>query len=247
MSQRSAWNQAAPIFNRRHEESPSLIALATGEIEEILGPVDGAAILEIGCGAGRFAVALAQRGAQVTGVDVSDAQIAAARERADRAGVGMRLLRVDAADLSPLADASFDAVVALFATPYIEQIDAWLAECARLLRPGGRLLFAQDHPIRACFWDEEMEEESILPARSYFDDTPLHWTYGGSDAAMTSYHRPLSLWITSLHETGFVLTALRELPLPDGWADDPNADEYTRDIAAYLPQVIVFDAKKLLT
>lgn len=247
MSQRSAWNQAAPIFNRRHEESPSLIALATGEIEEILGPVDGAAILEIGCGAGRFAVALAQRGAQVTGVDVSDAQIAAARERADRAGVGMRLLRVDAADLSPLADASFDAVVAVFVTPYIEQIDAWLAACARLLHPGGRLLFAQDHPIRACFWDEEMEVESVLPARSYFDSRPLRWTFTGTETGMTSHHRTIAGWFDSLHEAGFAVAQLQELPLPDGWANDPNADEYTRDIAAYLPQVIVFDAKKLLT
>ena len=121
---------------------------------------------------------------------------------------------------------------------------ACLAECARLLRPGGRLIFAQDHPIRASFWDEEMQEESVLPARSYFDDSPLHWTFTGTDAAMTSHHRTLGWWFSSLHEAGFAVSDLRELPLPAGWEDGPDVDEYTRDIAQFLPQVLVIDAVK---
>lgn len=247
MSQRNAWNQASDAYNSLHEESLSLIRVATGAVLEQLGTVQGRAILEIGCGAGQLCVELAQRGAKVTAIDISDAQLALAATRVERAGVAVQLLRADAGDLSALASDSFDAVVAVFVTPYIEQIDAWLAACARLLHPGGRLLFAQDHPIRACFWDEEMEVESVLPARSYFDSRPLRWTFTGTETGMTSHHRTITGWFDSLHEAGFAVAQLQELPLPDGWANDPNADEYTRDIAAYLPQVIVFDAKKLLT
>lgn len=246
MSQRNAWNQASDAFNSLHGNGRSLIALATREVTARLGQVAGMDVLEIGCGDARNCVGLARQGARVTGVDVSDAQIALARKRVEATGLPVRLLHSDAADLSPLPDASFDAIVSIFVFPYVSEAEmaVCLAECARLLRPGGRLIFAQDHPIRACFWDEEMAEESVLPARSYFDDSPSHWTFTNTDVAMTSHHRTLDWWFSSLHGAGFAVTNLRELPLPDGWADDPDVDEYTRDIARYLPQVLVIGAVK---
>ncbi len=244
MSQRNAWNQASDAFNSLHEDDRPAIAAATREVNARLGSVAGLDVLEIGCGDARNCVEMARRGARVTGVDVSDAQIALAQQRVEAANLSIRLLRADAADLSPVPDASVDAIVAIYAFQYLAEMTACLAECARLLRPSGRLIFAHDHPIRACFWDEEMQEESVLPARSYFDDSPLHWTFVGTDAAMTSHHRPLEWWFSALHEAGFTVTQLRELPLPDGWADDPDMDEYTRDIAAFLPQVMVIEATK---
>lgn len=243
-TQRTAWNSAAETYNSLHEDGSSLIGLGQREILALLGDVAGREILEIGCGSGKGCVALTRHGAQVTGVDVSDAQLALARQRAEEAGVAVRLLQGDGAALPPLPAAHFDAIIANFSLLYIEDIAVCLDGCARLLRPGGRLIFAQDHPIRACFWDAEMEEESVLPARSYFDDTPLEWTYTGTDVPMRSFHRTLAWWINSLHEAGLQVTALRELPQPAGWADDPNADEYTRDIAAFLPQVMVIEGRK---
>jgi len=243
-TQRSAWNQASDAYNRLHEDSLSLIGVATREVLTLLGLVAGLDILEIGCGAGQTCVELARRGARVTGVDISDAQIALARQRVDAAGLPVRLLRADAADISPLPDASFDAIVAVYAFPYVAEMHACLTECARLLRPCGRLIFAQDHPIRACFWDDEMQEESVLPARSYFDDAPLTWSFAGSDASMRTYPRTLEQWFVWLHEYGFAVQTIQELPLPHGWADDPDVDEYTRDIARFLPQILVMEATK---
>lgn len=243
-TQRTAWNGAAAAYNSLHEDGSSLIGLGLREILARLGDAAGLEILEIGCGSGKCCVALARQGARVTGVDVSDAQLALARQRATDAGLAVRLLQGDGAALPPLPASGFDCIVANFSLLYIDDMAACLAECARLLRPGGRLIFAQDHPIRACFWDAEMEEESVLPARSYFDDTPLEWTYTGTEIAMRSFHRTLAWWVNSLHEAGLRVTTLRELPQPKGWADDPNADEYTRDIAAFLPQVLVMEAAK---
>jgi|GEM_PF-4024817 len=244
MTQRSAWNQASDAYNSLHEDSLSLIALATRKVSALLGAVAGLDILEIGCGAGKNCIKLARQGARVTGVDVSDAQIALAQQRMDEAGAPVRLLRADAADLSPLPDGSFDVILAIYAFQYVAQMAACLAECTRLLRPGGRLIFALDHPIRAAFWDEEMQEESVLPARSYFDENPLRWNFTDTGISMTSYHHTLEWWFSSLHEEGFVVSDLRELPLPKGWEDGPDVDEYTRDIAAFLPQVMVMEARK---
>lgn len=244
-TQRTAWNEAAAAYNSLHEGDLSFVRLGQQEILARLGDVAGLTILEIGCGSGQCCVALARQGAEVTGVDVSDAQLALAQKQAAAAGVPVRLLLGDGGALPPLSAAHFDAIIANFSLLYIEDITACLAECARLLRPGGRLIFAQDHPIRACFWDAEMEEESVLPARSYFDEAPLHWTFTNTEVAMISHHHTLAWWFSSLHEAGLQVTALRELPQPAGWADDPNADEYTRDIAVFLPQVMVIEAQKL--
>ena len=243
-TQRTAWNQASTAYNSLHEEDLSLIALATRKVTALLGAVAGLDVLEIGCGAGQNCVEMARQGARVTGVDISDSQIALAQRRVEEADLPVRLLRADAADLSALPDASFDAVVAVYVFPYVAEMAFCLAGCARLLRPSGRLIFAQDHPIRASFWDAEAEEESVLPARSYFDNSPLRWNFAGSDAAMTSHHRTLDGWFFLLHEANFTVTTLRELPLPAGWDDGPDVDEYTRDIARYLPQVMVIEAAK---
>jgi len=244
-NQRAAWNQASDAYNSLHEDKDTLIHRATQEVTALLGPVAGLDVLEIGCGAGQNCVTLALQGARVTGVDISEAQIALAQDRVERAGVTVCLLRADAANLSHLLDNSFDAIVAVYTFPYVADMRACLAECARLLRPGGRLLLAQDHPIRACYWDEEMQEESVLPARSYFDSAPLHWTFAGTDVSMTSYQRTLDGWFSSLREANFSIETLREIPMPSAWADDPNADVYTRDIARYLPQMVVIDAVKM--
>lgn len=244
MTQRSAWNQASDAYNSLHENDLGLNALATREVLARLGPPAGLDVLEIGCGDARNCGEMARRGARMTGVDVSDAQIALAQQRVEAESVPVRLLQTDAADLSPLTDATFDAIVSIYVFPYVEAMAACLAECARLLRPGGRLIFAQDHPIRSCFWDEEMEEESVLPARSYFETAPMRWRFPETAALMSSHHRTLDWWLFSLHEADFFVTHLRELPLPDGWADDPDVDEYTRDIARYLPQVMVIEAVK---
>jgi SAM-dependent methyltransferase len=244
MFQRSAWNQASEAYNSLHETTDSLIGVATEEVLALLGSAAGLNVLEMGCGSGGNCVTLARQGAQVTGVDISDAQIALARQRVNTTGLPVRLLRADAIDLSPLSDASFDAILVIYVFPYVAEMTACLAECARLLRPGGRLIFAQDHPIRACFWDEEMQEESVLPARSYFDDTPLTWNFAGSDASMRTYPRTLDQWFLWLHEYGFAVKMIRELSLPPGWADDPDVDEYTRDIASFLPQILVMEATK---
>ncbi|HRJ43747.1 MAG TPA: class I SAM-dependent methyltransferase, partial [Caldilineaceae bacterium] len=82
-AQRTAWNRASDAYNSLHEDDLSLIGLATGEVWALLGAVAGLDVLEIGCGAGQNCVELARRGARVTGVDVSDAQLALARQRVD--------------------------------------------------------------------------------------------------------------------------------------------------------------------
>ena len=95
-----------------------------------LGPVAGQRILDLGCGKGRFATPLAALGAQVVGIDLSQAMLAHATE-IPRARASARCL--------PFPDACFDAVFAVEVLEHVGDVRLTLGEARRVLRPGGRL------------------------------------------------------------------------------------------------------------
>jgi 2-polyprenyl-3-methyl-5-hydroxy-6-metoxy-1,4-benzoquinol methylase len=107
-----------------------------------LGP--GAAVLDVACGAGGPTLRLArQTGAAVLGVDIHRDGVAAAAEQARRLGLAeqARFEQVDASQPLPFAPASFDAVICIDAINHLPDRSSVLAEWARVLKPGGRVLF----------------------------------------------------------------------------------------------------------
>jgi ubiquinone/menaquinone biosynthesis C-methylase UbiE len=173
IDQRRAWDQAAAHYQQAIAEPRSLVHYgpwvpAEAELQ-LLGDVRGLAILELGCGGGQCAVAFAQQGAQVTGVDVSAAQLHYAQERAAAAGVAVTFVAASAANLVGFADGAWDLVFAVYALPYVTPLEQCLAECWRVLRPGGRLVFSLDHPVRDCFFDAQEQELVLYPVHDYFD------------------------------------------------------------------------------
>lgn len=109
---------------------------------ELIGPVEGRRVLEIGCGDGALAVELARKGATVAGIDASERMIAAARERAREAGLPVALA-VASADGLPFSDATFDLVVAQTILCFVKDAAPVFAEIARVLKPGGRLVIGE--------------------------------------------------------------------------------------------------------
>lgn len=246
--QRRAWNEAGTIYRERQDWPLDRVHYGSLLPDEsalnLLGDVAGKRALVLGCGGGENGIALARQGALVTGIDVSDRQIAHAQERAEAEGVTVTLVRGPAHELGFLPAASQDLALAVYVFPYVAEIAQALAALHRVLRPGGRLVLSQDHPLRASFWDGEREEEVALPARNYFDPAPLAWPFVESGTAMISHHRTLGQWIDLLHAAGFRLARLLEFPLPPDIADDPWADEYTRETAPYLPQSMILVAER---
>jgi SAM-dependent methyltransferase len=102
---------------------------------DALGPLADTSILEIACGTGRFSVAMAERGADVTGIDISGPMLTQGRASARNAGVAdqIEFLRGDAARL-PFPDDSFDAVLAMRFFHLADRPEAFLAEMERVSR-----------------------------------------------------------------------------------------------------------------
>ncbi|MBG0797428.1 class I SAM-dependent methyltransferase [Methylocystis sp. L43] len=109
---------------------------------ELLGPVAGKALLDVGCGDGSFASELARRGADVTGLDSDPVMIAAAQRRTGIDGVQLRLVEGKAEAL-PFPDATFDAVVAVAVLCFVPDAERATAEMARVLKPGRRLIIGE--------------------------------------------------------------------------------------------------------
>ena len=106
----------------------------------LLGPGRGR-LLDIGCGTGVQSASLRALGWQVTGVDISEDMLRRARER------DLEVIAAEATAL-PIEDASYDAVVSLWTHTDFDDFEAAVAEAARVLRPGGPLVYAGAHP---CF------------------------------------------------------------------------------------------------
>ena len=105
-----------------------------------LPDVDGLDAIELGCGTAYFSAWLAKRGARPVGIDQSPEQLATARAMQAQFGLEFPLIQGDA-EAVPLPDASFDFALSEYGASLWCEPERWIAEAARLLRPGGRLVF----------------------------------------------------------------------------------------------------------
>jgi ubiquinone/menaquinone biosynthesis C-methylase UbiE len=167
-------------------------------------------LLDVGCGGGAHAVAFAERGWTVTGVDLSDAQLELARGR------GVEVLEADAAEL-PFEDASFDAAVSMFTHTDVDDFQAVTRETARLLRPGGALVYLGIHPCfvgpHAFVHDRNVPE--LHPGyrdTSYRTEAPGIWGEG-IRAKVGATHLPLGLFLHAFLDAGLTLERFEE---PEG-------------------------------
>jgi SAM-dependent methyltransferase len=194
-----AWAEADPWWGIWH--------LPESQLHVLPPSVAGLDAVELGCGTAYVCAWLARRGARPVGVDNSAAQLASARRFQLEHGIEFPLLHADAEQV-PLAGASFDLAISeygasLWCDPY-----RWIPEAARLLRPGGQLIFLTNAPLlMLCAPDEDDLPADDRLLRSYFGMHRFEWP---SDESV-EFHLGHGDLIRLLRECGFAVEELLEL------------------------------------
>jgi SAM-dependent methyltransferase len=173
-----------------------------------LVPAPGRATLELGCGEGRVARDLADRGHRVTGVDSSPTLLEAAAA-ADPSG---EYVLTDAASL-PFSDATFDLVVAYNSLMDIEDMPGAVREAARVLRPDGRFCVCVTHPFADAgrFAAREADAPFVVSG-SYFGRRRFDETFarGGLEMRFSGWCYPLEDYARAFEDARLGVEALRE-------------------------------------
>jgi SAM-dependent methyltransferase len=204
-----------------------------------LGDVDGKDVVELGCGTAYFSAWLAKRGARVTGVDVTPAQLETARRMQEEFDLPFSLIEASAEDV-PLPDESFDLAVSEYGASIWCDPELWIAEAARLLRPGGRLVFLCNSPLSIlCSPDEGKVEERLLRPQS--DLGRIEWP--GEDEGV-NYHLGHGEMIRVLRDKGLLVDALHERLAPETTTDHEYYDFVPAEWARRWPAEEIWVARK---
>ena len=214
---RDAWNEMAKEYvdsGRRDwaAEEPHWGIWRVPESQlGVLPDVAGKDVIELGCGTGYVSSWLARRGARVTGIDNSPAQLASARQFQEEFGLEFPLLHAIAEEL-PFPDESFDLAISeygasIWADPY-----RWIPEAARVLRPGGELIFLVNGTIlMLCMPDDENEAAEPAMIRDYFGMHRFEWP----DDQSVEFHLGYGDMIRLLRDNGLVVEDLIEVQPPE--------------------------------
>jgi SAM-dependent methyltransferase len=241
---RRQWNRQSDRYQATH--GPQLAAaggLAWGvwQIPEselhILGDVDRKDVLEFGCGAAQWSIALHAKGANVTGLDISERQLEHARRLMTEAGVEFPLVR-GSAEATPFQNKSFEIVFCDHGAMSFADPCRTVPEAARLLRPGGLLAFSMSTPIVDIAWGLTDEH----PADALVAD---YWGLHRLDVPdePVAFQLPYGEWIRLFGEHGLAVESLIELrPPPD--ATSSYRDDVAREWARRWPMEHIWRVRR---
>lgn len=195
------------------------------------GDVTGLAVLDAGCGPGIYAAELLRRGAVVTAVDASDAQLELARERL---GDSARVLRAVLGEPLPFDADSFDLVICALVIHYVADRQAAFAEFHRVLRPGGRAVVSTQHPTT----DWLRKGGSYFAVREEEDV----WLTPGGPHRVRFWREPLTTLTEAATAAGFVIRRLVQ-PLPAPEVETASPEDWAQ--LHERPGFLVLDLLKL--
>lgn len=213
---RAIWEEQSDDYERRHAAALSgenAMAWGLWRIPEselrVLGHVAGKDVLEYGCGAARWSIALAGAGARPVGLDLSPTQLGHARRLMAEVGVEFPLIEASA-EAVPLADASFDIVFCDWGAMSFCDPHLTVPEVARLLRPGGLFAFSTSTPISDIAYDIAADTVTDHLCHDYFG---LHHIEGPAGDGI-NFQLPYGEWLRLFRRHGLVVEDLIERPAP---------------------------------
>ena len=209
---RAVWDRVSTGYDRRfanvlggrHAASWGMFRVPEDDLR-LLGTVRGKRVLEVGCGAARWSLALARRGARTTGIDLSRSQLVKARRLVTKSRLRVPLVRGSVERL-PFRRATFDIVFCDWGGLSFSDPARSVPECARVLKPAGRLVFATASPLRNLALDARADRQVRRFVRPYFGTGRL--ALGPNDAV--EFNLPYGEWVDLFRRSGLALDRLVE-------------------------------------
>jgi ubiquinone/menaquinone biosynthesis C-methylase UbiE len=182
-------------------------------LPDMTGPLEGCRILDVACGEGVFSREMAAAGAQITGVDLSSALLAMAKERAAAAEATIRYVRDDAQRLSTLGDDQFDGAICILALMDIPDLAAVFQSVARVVHADGWYVVAITHPFYDgphASWVEHGDDVSRV-THTYLTEGYWISDYAqGVRGQVGAHHRTISTYLNTAFDAGWVLESMVE-------------------------------------
>ncbi|MFH1685689.1 MAG: class I SAM-dependent methyltransferase [Candidatus Micrarchaeota archaeon] len=146
---KSNWDKAASNYVDIIGEtgSHSQRTYITPAMLEMVGNIKDKKVLDLGCGEGYFSRKVAELGAEVTGIDISAELVKIAKEKEKRKSLGIKYHNLSSESLDGIKDSSFDLIVSNMVLHNVKNLEATFAECSRVLKNNGRLIFVIIHPL----------------------------------------------------------------------------------------------------
>lgn len=200
----AAYETLAETYSQLIEHKPHNAYYDRPNTLALMGNVEGKNILDAACGPGKYAEILMEKGATVTGFDISAKMIEQAQKR--NGAKGDFFVHDMAEPLDMFEDQSFDMVLCALALGYVEDWTLTMREFCRVLKSGGQLVASVQHP----FFDY-----GYYKAKNYFTTEPVKgvWKGFGAPVEVHCYRRSLGEHIAPIVSNGFLIDQLIE-PLP---------------------------------
>ena len=242
---REMWSKYAPDWvgpGRKSWESSVILwgiwSVPESEVGALgdLGDLAGKDAIELGCGTGYVSAWLARLGMHPVGIDVTPNQLATARAFQQEFGIDFPLIEGSAENV-PLPDASFDLAISEYGASIWCDPYAWIPEAARLLRPGGTLVFLRNSTISILCGPDTGPISNVL-VRDQFDLYRVEY-----DAESVEFHLPAGPLIRLLCANGFEVLDLIDIKPPA--EAEPTRFEYMNlEWAKKWPAEEIWGAKK---
>jgi ubiquinone/menaquinone biosynthesis C-methylase UbiE len=198
---KEAYNQLANSYNNLIDHKPHNAYYDRPNTLKLFNEVKGKSVLDAACGPGKYAEILLEKGANVTGFDLSTEMIKYAKER--NVNQGSFFVHELSQPLAMIDDGSFDYVLCALALHYIEDWTTTIKEFYRVLKTNGQLIISIEHPFF---------EYNYYKAIDYFktESVKTAWNGFGKPIEMNSYRRPLLDCLLPLTDNGFYIDKLVE-------------------------------------
>lgn len=235
------WDDMAEEWIRRlHVEREDGLRelLLDGWMLDAVGDVSGLRAIDLGCGEGRFTRMLTESGAEVTGVDLCRPFL----EYAENHCVGGETyLLADMEDLDGVSDDEFDLAISYVTLVDVPDMHRAISEAFRVMRPGGRFVVCNVHPMRMASvgWIKQGDVKLHYPVDNYFDESARELR-SRDGTPWTNFHRTLETHVMAFLGAGFAIEAIREpKPTQEQVEQHPSLDDDLR-----VPNFIIFVLRK---